>query len=104
LSPACDLISDVSKIIVTVPFYKHPGKLWIVRTENGSLSHLAESAKDRDDRHQMATICGCSVRRGTEYKEAVQLKDVTCKRCKKAQRVYELGTHGERWFSDSLRK
>jgi hypothetical protein len=63
---------------------------------------LAESEKGRGDRPKMSTLCGCSVRHGTEYKEATELKEVNCKRCKKGQRIFDLGNHGERSWHDSV--
>jgi hypothetical protein len=82
-------------------FFQNPGKLWIVRTEGGGRSHLSESAKGGKG-PRFSTLCGRSIRRDTKYAEAKSLTDVTCKQCKKAQRIFDLGLHGERFWQDSV--
>ncbi len=66
-----------------MPLYTPPTHFWLVRTTSGKLTHLAIG----NEHPKNSTMCGASVRSKSEAKIADSLKQVTCKRCKKAPRI-----------------
>jgi len=60
--------------------YEFP-KLWLVRTEGGSRTHLARG-QDNVDFPMTHTLCGKNVSSIKPAKHATDLEDVTCRMCR----------------------